>query len=71
MRELEREEVKKRGCMYCADQVSPTREYRRRCPHDECPYRELDGFETYDEYLKKSKKGGLARLLEALAKKNL
>lgn len=69
MRELSQREKTKRGCIYCADRTRP--KYRMgctTCPYDECPYHELDNFKSYDEYMKKSKKGGLARLLEALAK---
>jgi hypothetical protein len=52
-------EMKKRGCWYCAD-------FNRVCPHKGCPYNELDGFKTYDEYLKKGKKNGLVKMLEDL-----
>lgn len=52
-------EMKKRGCHYCAD-------FKRRCPHEVCPYHELDNVKTYDEYLKKGEKNGLVKLLEDL-----
>lgn len=53
-------QMKKRGCAYCTDFVNMA------CPHEECPYHELDGFKTYDEYLKKGKKNGLVKMLEDL-----
>jgi hypothetical protein len=36
---------KKRGCRYCLD-------YKKKsgCKHAECPYHELDGINTYEEY---------------------
>lgn len=52
-------EMRKRGCHYCAD-------FNRSCPHDKCPYHELDEFKTYDEYMRKSEKNGLVKLLEEL-----
>lgn len=58
-RHKETKEVKKRGCWYCTD-------FKRKCPHAECPYHELDGFKTYEEYLKKGKKNGLVKMLEDL-----
>ena len=52
-------EMKKRGCHYCAD-------FKRVCPHRECPYHELDGFNTYTDYLKYGEKNGLVKFLEQL-----
>lgn len=52
--------MRKRGCAYCTDFVNMA------CKHEECPYHELDGFKTYDEYLKKGKKNGLVKMLEDL-----
>lgn len=63
MRELERIEVKKRGCKCCEDVVykwtmkrygTCTTTHRVKapcCPYDECPYKELDKYDTYGEYL--------------------
>ncbi len=51
--------MKQRGCHDCAD-------FNRVCQHKECPYHELDGYKTYDEYMKKSKKNGFVKLLESL-----
>lgn len=49
-RELTSQEMKKRGCRWCLD-------YRRgkRCKYFECPYHELDGYSTYEQYLKEHK----------------
>lgn len=70
MRELSKSEKTKRGCHWCADKIPPRRTTNvSNCPHAECPYHELDGFKSYEEYLRKSKKGGLGRLLEELSKK--
>ena len=52
-------EQRKRGCHYCAD-------FNHTCPHKVCPYHELDGYKTYDEYMKKSKKNCFVKLLESL-----
>lgn len=59
MGQLSTEEKKKRGCIYCAD-ARKVRGYRScelyvkahlTCPHDICPYSELDKFEKYIDYL--------------------
>lgn len=68
MREVSIRERQKRGCLYCADCSCGSGKHTK-CPYDKCPYHELDGFKSYEAYLKKSKKGGLGRLLEALSKK--
>lgn len=52
--------MKKRGCIYCTEFENMA------CPHEECPYHELDGFKTYAEYLKKGEKNGLVKMLEDL-----
>lgn len=54
MRIIPYAEKVQRGCTYCAF-VDKAEEYgviREACPYNECPYRELDGFATYNEYLK-------------------
>lgn len=67
MRILKQKEVTKRGCNYCMDMERHKVEkeyengnkhmiYSKFCPHDRCPYRELDKFETYDDYMKVCKK---------------
>ena len=50
MRHLKPNEKRKRGCMFCADMVKDGR--RHSCPYAECPYHELDGFDSYSQYLK-------------------
>ena len=73
MRELSKREIEKRGCKYCADVIPPGyigRFTHCKCPHEKCPYHELDKVKTYQEYLKKAKVGGLAKLLANLARGN-
>lgn len=53
-------EYVKRGCYYCADYID------RECIHEKCPYHELDNVKSYNEYLKKAKKGGLVKILESI-----
>lgn len=62
MRKLGKKEKKKRGCLYCLDRKSG------KCKHDECPYRELDEYESYNDYLK-SEIGIFNELLKAVRKK--
>lgn len=45
MRMLTGEEVAKRGCLNCQD----VRGYRH-CPHLACPYTDLDGYESFEDY---------------------
>lgn len=59
MRILPYSEKIKRGCTYCAfvgktlgDDGKP----KDSCPYKECPYHELDNFDTYTEYLKEKYK---------------
>lgn len=49
MRAVSKEERDKRGCLYCHDYKK--RYGLRECKHDKCPYRELDEFETYEDYV--------------------
>ena len=49
--------VIKRGCDYCEDMVMVSKkngQMTHGCIHMQCPYRELDNFNTYDEYLSKT-----------------
>lgn len=48
MRVIEKEEKDKRGCLYCLD-VKTVAGYKK-CKYDKCPYSELDGFETYEDF---------------------
>lgn len=58
MRVLHKKEIVQRGCAYCLDAVMKVSYlgYRaRHCPFSECPYRELDEYDTYKDYLKNTK----------------
>ena len=74
MRFIHNEEKAQRGCFYCLDAVTVMVERncgnvkRRMCPHDECPYHELDGFKTYADYMKSTDSCGFAKLMDALKK---
>jgi hypothetical protein len=59
MRELHEKEIRKNGCPFCLDMVRKRTDgqFRRCCPYDRCPYRELGEFKTYQDYIKS--KGGL------------
>lgn len=59
-------EKSKRGCAYCADaifgivrldsgkkSVPQYCETAKYCPYAKCPYHELDGYKSYEAYLKK------------------
>lgn len=62
-------ERKQRGCIYCLDMQTTgdgTNIAGRYCPYEECPYHELDKYETYDEYMKATDLKGFAKALEAL-----
>lgn len=53
MRILGQEEQKKRGCYYCLDRTV-TKEWdknRRACPFDKCPYKVLDKYKSYDDFM--------------------
>lgn len=55
MRLLTKKEIKQRGCSYCTKAVMKKIVYdklRKHCPYSECPFHELDKYETYREYLK-------------------
>jgi hypothetical protein len=54
MRTIPNFEKKKRGCIHCYDakrKMYGTSE-RVTCPYDECPYRVLDKYDTYEEFMK-------------------
>ena len=53
MRYVSKAEKKKRGCVNCID-LTPDRKRGKRvkCPYEECPYHELDKYDTYDAFLK-------------------
>lgn len=64
MRRITLEMKRKRGCMYCAEMVSGKN--RKECPRNECIYHELDGFESYSQYLKQKGKLSVAQLVTLL-----
>lgn len=61
MRQLTRKEIKKRGCEYCLymqrkkhyikSEKSNYYRQSRLCMFEKCPFRELDKYETYEDYL--------------------
>lgn len=65
MRLITLQEANKRGCAYCMDKCSarnvPYNKSDKRslkhmkgaaCPHEVCPYTDLDEYETYEDYCK-------------------
>lgn len=62
MRILEVKEREKRGCAFCTERQKESLQVdngtaivNRRfyvCPHDVCPFRELDEFDKYNDYIK-------------------
>lgn len=38
------------------------------CPHDKCPYHQLDNCKTYDEYLNKNGGDSVSAILSSLGK---
>ena len=71
MRLLHNEERMKRGCIHCADVIPPHHQAPysklRKCPYDECIYHELDGYESYQQYLAANSQGDdfIARMIES------
>ena len=49
---LKRHEIDQRGCLICADMrtAGTGKESHLACLHDECPYKVLDKYESYDEF---------------------
>jgi hypothetical protein len=57
MRFIKFQEKKKRGCLYCQNVVVKKSGYgggdsHTACPFDECPYKVLDKYETYEAFMK-------------------
>lgn len=67
MRVVGSAEKDKRGCLYCLDWIKVGKKRGVMCKHDECPYRELDDFETYEDYFK-AQGSALTGLFEEVAK---
>lgn len=54
---LTKQEMRKRGCEYCMDHTkrkadADSKKRSHVCIHDECPYHELDAYDSYHQYLK-------------------
>lgn len=63
-------EKKKRGCIYCMDTLTAgskqsTYYIGRFCPYEECPYHELDKYDSYGQYIKATDLRGFVKALEA------
>lgn len=70
MRTLHKKEQAQRGCIYCIDVVSVGETWTSRsCPHDECPFHELDSVKSYAEYLNSVSDVPINTLLRLLCKK--
>ena len=67
MRRLKYFDVNKRGCLYCTDCTHGSGK-QTECQHDRCPYHELDKVKSYGEYIRKTSKSGLAKVLANLTK---
>lgn len=56
IRRLTYAERTKRGCIYCTDVGTVydkgSGAMRRVCPHMECPYKALDKYDSYEDFLK-------------------
>lgn len=64
---IKTDERVQRGCVYCIDAVNTSKSSAcsvRVCPHEECPYHDLDSFGTYDEFMKHTNLRGFADALE-------
>lgn len=48
MRFLKQNEIRKRGCKYCADKKGVK---RMQCPYKKCPYTVLDKYKSYGAFL--------------------
>lgn len=73
MRPLTSKEINKRGCLYCLDHQKTKTEVGYKttkmvhvCIHNFCPYRELDKYESYADYLKYHKDAGVEELVESV-----
>ena len=55
MRKLYAAEIEQRGCHYCENRVLKWDRsggfYRSNCPYQRCPYRVLNKYDTYEEYM--------------------
>lgn len=55
MRKIKRSCLEQRGCSFCLDRIAPVVKSKyttsSMCPHNVCPYHELDSVDTYTDYL--------------------
>lgn len=53
VRVVHKPEMKKRGCLYCTDSELKKHGYATQtsCPHKECPYKVLDKYDTYEDFM--------------------
>lgn len=53
MRVLSAQEKRQHGCCCCADvaKAGVNGQVRTACPFDECPYKVLDKYESYEKYM--------------------
>lgn len=71
MRMLSKAEKKKRGCVSCCDLVPYIgRNCRVACPYDECPYHELDKYDTYGEYMKATGETSVDAIIKKMRKRS-
>ena len=48
--------INQRGCCFCTDKRKKKIDnaVKSFCPYDACPYHELDGFKSYEDYYQNS-----------------
>ena len=51
-RYIDEKEREKRGCKYCLDGFIMAYTRDLFCNHRKCPYRELDGYKSYEDFIK-------------------
>lgn len=59
MRKLKIKEIEQRGCKWCKDMqkqkpYESANYFAQLCPHKKCPYRELDGYKCYDDFIRET-----------------
>ena len=53
MRVVLKREMKQRGCLYCTEVILKKHGYATQssCPHNECPFKVLEKYDTYEDYM--------------------
>lgn len=51
MRFIEQKEIVARGCRFCEHRLTNKKGWVYACNKFECPYKELDGYEHFNDYL--------------------